>query len=166
MCLYHSKTLLAKTRNFSVWSLARFGREEGYTKHRKLWICEVNLTLEICSLVNCLSPVKETFHTVKLSWMGGKGEVKQANSKLAELWAGQWYMCLAELKEVNFGGLAKSVIVVGELFSSFGELLSSLELTNSKFSTSELLITSESVEHQWIFESSDHHTKIWNFWPG
>ena len=50
--------------------------------------CEVHLTLEICSLVNCLSSVKETFQTVKLSWKGGK--VKQA-----------------ELKEVNFGGFAK-----------------------------------------------------------
>ena len=45
------------------------------------------LTLEICSLVNCLSPVKETFQTVKPSWKGGKG--KQANSKLTELLAGQ-----------------------------------------------------------------------------
>ena len=38
-----------------------------------------------------------------------------------------------------------------ETFDSFGELLSSLEITNSKFSTSELLITSESVEHRTIF---------------
>ena len=53
---------------------------------------------------------------------------------------------------MNFGGFAKSVIVVGELFSSFDELLSSLELTNSKiFSTSELLITSEIVQHRTIF---------------
>ena len=64
--------------------------------------------------------------------MGGKGEVKQANSRLTELWAGQWYICQAELKEVNFAGFAKSVIIVGKLFSSFDELLSSLELTNSK----------------------------------
>ena len=47
---------------------------------------------------------------------------------------------------MNFGGFAKSVIVVGKLFSSFDELLSSLEL--NKFSTSELLITSEIVKHQ------------------
>ena len=35
-----------------------------------------------------------------------------------------------------------------ETFDSCDELLSSLELTNSKISTSELLITSESVKHQ------------------
>ena len=41
-------------------------------------------------------------------------------------------MCQAELKEVNFGGFAKSVIVVGKLFNSFDELLSSLGITSSK----------------------------------
>ena len=74
-----------------------------------------------------------TFHTVKHLWMGGKGKVKQANSRLTELWAGRWYICLAELKEVNVGGLATSVIIVGKLFDSFGELLSSsLELAKSE----------------------------------
>ena len=40
---------VGKTRNFSVWMLARFGRKFGHK-----W----NLILEISSLVNCLSPVK------------------------------------------------------------------------------------------------------------
>ena len=63
---------VGKTRNFSVQSLARFGREEGYTWHRKFghkW----NWILEICSLVNCLSSVKTEhciFRTVEYSWMG------------------------------------------------------------------------------------------------
>ena len=38
-----------------------------------------NLTLEICSLVNCLSPVKAEHYilrTVEYSWMGEKGEEK------------------------------------------------------------------------------------------
>ena len=44
-----------------------------------------------------------------------------------------------------------------ETFDSFGELLSSLELSNSKLFISELLITSEIVEHrtssaQWYCE--------------
>ena len=39
--------------------------------------------------------------------------MKQANSKLTELCARQWYICQAELKEVNFEGFADSVIVVG-----------------------------------------------------
>ena len=38
-----------------------------------------------------------------------------------------------------------------ETFDSFGELLSSLELSNSTLFISELLITSESVEHRTIF---------------
>ena len=33
---------------------------------------------------------------------------------------------------MNFGGIADSVIVIEKLFSSFDELLSSLELTNSE----------------------------------
>ena len=43
---------VGKTRNFSAGVVARFGREEGYTKHRKFghkW----NWILEFCSLMNC-----------------------------------------------------------------------------------------------------------------
>ena len=40
-----------------------------------------------------------------------------------------------------------------ETLNSFGELLSSLEITNSKFSTSELLITSGSAKHQTLFHA-------------
>ena len=53
--------------------LARFGREEGYTEHRKFghkW----NWILKFCSLVNCYSSVKAEhwiFRTVTYSWMGG-----------------------------------------------------------------------------------------------
>ena len=60
-------------------------------------------------------------------------------------------MCLAVLKEVNFEWICSKCHRHWKHFDSFGELLSSLEITNSKFSTSELLITSESVEHQTIF---------------
>ena len=45
---------------------------------------------------------KITFQTMKLLCKGGKGKVKQANSRLTELWASQWYICQAVLKEVNF----------------------------------------------------------------
>ena len=48
---------VGKTRNFSAGVVARFCREEGYTKHRKFghqW----NWILKFCSLVNCYSSVK------------------------------------------------------------------------------------------------------------
>ena len=64
---------VGKTRNFSAGVVARFGREEGYIEHGILDI-RGNLTLKICSLVNCYSPVKTEhciFWTVTYSWMGG-----------------------------------------------------------------------------------------------
>ena len=48
---------VGKTRNFSAGVVARFGREEGYIEHGILTI-RGNLTLKICSLVNCYSLVK------------------------------------------------------------------------------------------------------------
>ena len=104
--------IILNTGNLDLWSEFDIGN---------LFIGELFITGE------------RTFQTVKLSWKGGKGTVKQANSRLTELRAGQWYICLTELKEVNFGGFAKSVIVVGKLFNSFDELLSSLEITLNLF---------------------------------
>ena len=63
---------VGKIRNFSAGVVARFDREEGYTEHGTLDI-RGNLTLKICSLVNCYSPVKTEhciFRTVTYSWMG------------------------------------------------------------------------------------------------
>ena len=61
---------------------------------------------------------------------GSNKKKRIGNSKLAELCASQFHC-------------------QWKLFNSFDELLSSLEITNSiEFSTSELLITSESVKHQ------------------
>ena len=117
---------------------------------------------KFCSLVNCLSPVKAEhciFRTVEYSWMGGIRRIEQSNSRLTELCASQWYICQAELKEVNFEQICWQCHHHWKLFDSFDELLSSLEITNSKFSTSELLITSESVEHWWIFEAMDVGTQ-------
>ena len=74
------------------------------------------------------------------------------------MWAGQWYICLAELKEVNFEQICWQCYHCWKRFDSFGELLSSLEITNSKFSTSELLITSESGEQ--IFKNKEYG--CWN----
>ena len=82
---------------------------------------------------------------------GRNKEKRISNSKLAELCASQWYICQAELKEVNFEQICWQCHHRWKLFDSFDELVSSLEITNSKkFSTSELLITSEIVEH-WTF---------------
>ena len=64
---------VGKTRNFSAGVVARFGREEGYIEHGILDL-RGNLTLKICSLVNCYSPVETEhciFRTVTYSWMGG-----------------------------------------------------------------------------------------------
>ena len=66
-CLYHSKTLLAKNKELFCLKPGQIRQRRGIYLTQGFWICEVNLTLEICSLVNCLSPVKETFQTVKLS---------------------------------------------------------------------------------------------------
>ena len=49
------------------------------------WICEVNLMLKIFSLVNCLSLVRETFQTVKLSWKGGKGKSETGKLKINQI---------------------------------------------------------------------------------
>ena len=64
---------VGKTRNFSAGVVARFSREEGYIEHGILDL-RGNLTLKICSLVNCYSPVGTEhciFRTVTYSWMGG-----------------------------------------------------------------------------------------------
>ena len=118
------------------------------------WHLEGYLILKICSLVYCYSSVTTghcIFQTVTYSWMGGIRRIEQTNSKLTELCASQWYICQAELKEVYFKRICWQCHHRWKHFDSFGELLSSLEITNSKFSTSELLITSEIVEHQTIF---------------
>ena len=57
MCLYHSKTLLVKQGTFlyEVWPNSAEKRDICYTR-----ILDItgNLTLKICSLVNCYSSVK------------------------------------------------------------------------------------------------------------
>ena len=155
---------VGKTRNFSVWSLARFSREEGYTWHKDF---EHNRKSNIGNSVHWWIVSHQWirhiafFWIVTYSWMGGIRRIEQTNLKLTELCASQWYICQAELKEVNFEQICWQCHCHWKHFDSIGELLSSLEITNSKFSTSELLITSEIVEHCWIFESKEHHTKIW-----
>ena len=73
MCLYHSKTLLVKQGTFlyEVWPDSAEKRDILNTGNLDI---SGNLILEICSLVNCLSPVKAEhciFQTVEYSWMGG-----------------------------------------------------------------------------------------------
>ena len=64
---------VGKTRNFSAGVVARFGREEGYTKHRKFghkwnWIWKI---LFIDELLVISESRTLDFRTVTYLWMGG-----------------------------------------------------------------------------------------------
>ena len=80
--------------------------------------------------------------------MGGIKRIEQSNSRLTELCCQSViYFSGRTQGSIFLSRFADSVIIIGN-FDSFDELLSSLEITNSKFSSSEFLITSEIVEHQ------------------
>ena len=76
-------------------------QRRGIYLRQGIWICEVN---EYWKSVHWWI----VYHQwKKLSDSGlfverRKRRSKQANSRLMELWASQWYMCLAVLREVNF----------------------------------------------------------------
>ena len=162
---------VGKTRNFSVWMLARFSREEGYTWHRKFghkW----NLILEICSLVNCLSPVKAEhciFWTVEYFVDGRNKENRISKIKINWIVCQSVIFCQAELKEVNFEHICWQCHHHWKLFNSFDELLSSLELNNSKnfqlvncWSLVKLWNTEQYFVH-WYCESLHQITGIYRY---
>ena len=55
------QNFVGKNKELFCLKPGQIRQRRGIVLNTGFWICEVNLTLEICSLVNCLSPVKETF---------------------------------------------------------------------------------------------------------